>query len=54
MALHLNFISDEKRDVMFSDEHYNLPTLYMFITNDTFCVNVFGYISILSNEIYTS
>ena len=24
--------SYEKRDVMFSDEHYNLPTLYMFIT----------------------
>ena len=40
---------------MFSDEYYNLPTLYMFMTinYDTSCVNVFGYISILSNEMYT-
>ena len=35
--------------VMFSMNIMILPTLYMFIICDTFCVNVFSYISILSN-----
>ena len=41
----------EQPTVMFSDKHYNLPTIYMFITiyYDTLCVNVFSYISIISN-----
>ena len=33
---------------MFSDEHYNSAHI-IHVHNDIFCVNVFGYISILSN-----